>query len=178
MTPGEAIYREITGGRSPRTEITGWRDGLAWLRGQAGSTSALARELGVNRSTLRGWLDGRTPRGDRAGMVARAALRAQRRARLPKGREKRLRAPGSLSDVKMVGSLNYGTEPEPERDLNIGDYLADIQNDLVDAYLDGASTDELADILAGGIEDADFYADTLSSDGSMDWDITSMDGWA
>lgn len=89
-----------------------------------------------------------------------------------------MRAPGALDDVKLVGRLTYDGVPEPDRDVDIGRYMEDIQNEILDAYLDGASPEELADFFIEGVED-DWYRDTLSGeDTHMSWDIDSLDGWA
>lgn len=179
MDLGEAIYREITGGRSPHTELRGWSDALEFIVGQAGSGRAAARELGIAETTLRGWRHGRTPR-DGGDYVLDAARRMQRRARLRPGREARLRQPGALDDAKLVGRLSYDGAPEPDRDVMIGDYMADVQNDIIDAYLEGASLDELGEIFLEGITGADFYSETMGPDGGdhMSWDFDSLDGWA
>lgn len=179
MDLGEVIYREITNGRSPHTEVTSWSDALELIVGEAGSGRAAARELGIAETTLRGWRHGRTPR-DGGDFVLDAALKMQRRARLRPGREARLRKPGALGEAKLVGRLSYDGAPEPDRDVGIGDYLSEVQNDLVDAYLDGASLDELAEIFVDGIEGATFYEETMGAGGAghMEWDFDSLDGWA
>lgn len=179
MDLGEAIYREITGGRSPHTEVRGgWSAAVEYLVGEAGSARAAARELGVSESTFRGWRHGRTPR-DGGDYVLDAARRMQRRARLRPGREARLRKPGALGDAKLVGRLSYDGAPEPDRDVEIGDYLDEVQNDLVDAYLDGAGLDELAEIFTDGVSGAPFYEDTLTGEGDhFTWDFDELDGWA
>lgn len=176
---GEAIYREIAGGRSPHTEIGGWAGALSFLLGQAGgSNRQLARDLGIGESTIRGWRSGRVPRGDRRGELVDAAHRMQRRQRLAAGREKRLRRPAAMDSVTVGGYIIVSDEPE-ERDIALGDYLADtLADDLVDAYLDGASLDELAETFAEGIDGAPFYEDAAHPDGPVGWDVTDLGGWA
>jgi len=178
---GEAIYREITGGRSPRTEISTFGGAIEYLLGAAGGIAARAARLaGVPPSTFRGWMGGRQPKADRAGEVVRAALRQQRRDRLPRGRERRMRRPGALDEVKIVGRLTYDSAPEPDRDVDLGAYLDEVQDEILDAYLDGASTGELAAIMHEGIGGAPFYEQTFDPDaaGHFSWDIDDLDGWA
>lgn len=181
MDLGEAIYREITS-RSPHTEVTSFGGAIDWLLDAAGGKAAgAARMIGVPASTFRGWMRGREPRADRAGGVFAAALRAQRRARLPRGREHRMRRANALAGVKIVGGLHYGSgEPEPDRDVALGSYLDEVQGAVLDAYLDGAPLQELAEIFHDGINGAQFYEDTFDPDpdNPMGWEIYDLDGWA
>lgn len=176
---GEALYREIAK-RSPHTEVQTFADALRYYVGGAESVSAAARELGVPRRTLRGWLEGRQPRGG-GGWLVDEARREQRRERLSPARERKLRAPGALDDVKIVGGLTYGSTPDPDRDYDVGSWLDEVQNDIIDAYLDGASTDELAEIFHEGINDGGFYADVLDpgdyGTSQLHVDITDIEGW-
>lgn len=178
MDLGEAIYREITG-RSPHTEVTGFQGALNYLVSRFGSASAAAKASGFPPSSFRHWVSsGRVPGSEKRSDVIDAALLQQRRDRLPRGREARMRAPGALDDVRMVGSLTYDSAPEPERDVDLGSYMDEVQNQVLDAYLDGASLDELADIWIEGVNDH-FYHDTLAeTDPHLSWDIDGLDGWA
>jgi hypothetical protein len=180
VDPGEAIYRHITGGKQSRTEIRTFGDAVKFLVRRYGSASNAARAAGVPPSSFRHWASGkRKPTSERAGDILDMALLAQRRGRLSKKRERELRAP--LDGFKMVGRLTYDSAPEPDRELGLDPYLADDLGDqLVDAYLDGATPDELAAILSDALSDAPFYQDTLdpySDDGHLAWDVDSIEGW-
>lgn len=179
MELGEALYREITNGRSPYTEVATFGGAVEYFLTSAGGiAAAAARAAGVPASTFRGWMRGRQPKtGNAAGMVG-AAIRAQRRERLPRGREKRLRRPGALDDAKIVGGLTYGSTPEPDRDIDLGAYLDEVQDALIDAYLDGEPIEVLAEIFHDGITGAPFYEQTFEPGAEMGWDISDLDGWA
>jgi len=177
---GEALYREITG-RSPYTEVSSVGAAIEYLLVKGGSAAAGARLAGVAASTFRGWLKGRQPKNP--GGIVSTAQRAQRRDRLPKGRERRMRAPGALSGVKIVGGLTYGSTPDPDREFDIGPYMDDAQNDILDAYLAGASLDDLAEIFHDAISGAPFYENVFDpgqdpGQGHMGVEITDLDGWA
>lgn len=146
-----------------------------------GIAAAAARLAGVPASTFRGWLKGRQPKN--AGALVDAAVRSQRRDRLPARREKRMREPGALGTVKIVGGTTYGSTPDPDRDFDLGGYMDEVQNEILDAYLDGASLDELAEIFHEGINGAPWYEtvfdpDQDASPSHMGVDITDFDGWA
>jgi len=176
---GEALYREITNGRSPYTEVSTVPGALRVLAADAGSMRALARSLDIAPSTLRGWFKGRTPRDDRSGLV-QEAVAAQRRQRLPKGRERRMRARG-LREVKVTGTYTYdgtGRGADEDREVDLGPYLDDVADELLDAYLDGADLDELEETFIDAISDGGgngWYARTFQAGG---WDIDDLDGWA
>lgn len=178
MDLGEAIYREITG-RSSRTEVSGFQAAINYLTGRFGSATAAAKATGFPPSSFRHWVSsGRVPGSEKRADVVEAALLQQRRDRLPAGREAKMRRPGALADIRMVGSLTYDSAPEPERDVDLGSYMDEVQNELLDAYLDGATPDELAEIFVAGVED-DFYRETLDENGDsrMSWDVSYLDGW-
>lgn len=179
MDPGEALYQHITDGRSSATEIRTFGQAVKYLVRRYGSASNAARAAGVPPSSFRHWATGkRTPPSERAGDITDLAQAMQRRGRLSKGREHRLREPDT--DFKMVGRLTYDSQPEPDREISLGNYLEDGVGDrLVDAYLDGASPDELAEILHEAIYDAPFYEETFDPYGSghLAWDIDSIEGW-
>lgn len=178
MDLGEALYEEITG-RSPHSEIHTFGKAIQYLVTRAGSASAAARVVGVAPSTFRHWISsGRRPSAERAGFITELAMLQQRRDRLPKGRERRMRRPGALDHVKVNVYIIISDKPE-ERTFAIGDYLREgVQDDLLDAYLDGANTDELAEMFADAIEDSDFYAEAFDPYGGYDCDVKSLDGWA
>lgn len=192
MDLGEAVYREITG-RSPYTEIDTWVGALEYLLTRGGGVASKAARLaGVPASTFRGWLRGRQPKPERAGGVFGEVSLIERRARLPLKRERRMRRPGALHNAKISGTYGYQTStgftPSSAgwtggggRDANIGPYMVDgTQDDVLDAYLEGASLDELAELFADGIGDNGWYARTFNPDStdSDGWDIDSLDGWA
>jgi len=176
---GEAIYREITNGRSPYTEVRSIPGALAVLAAEAGSMRALARSLDIAPSTLRGWSKGRVPREEQSELLAEAR-QAQRRSRLPKGRERRMRNRG-LREVKVTGTYTYdgaGRGADEDREVDLGPYLDDVAEELLDAYLDGADLDELEETFIDAISDGGgngWYARTFQAGG---WDIDDLDGWA
>lgn len=169
---GTAVYRALSGGRSPNTEPSSFADALKWfVKAAGGNVSAAARLAGVPRRSFRDWMDGKSSPGQqRRDQVAASARLSERRARVTPGREKRLR--GRASDgIVITGSYNY--DPGP-RKVAIGQYMADgVIDDLLDAYLNGAQPDELREIFAVGITDdpSGFYAST------MDQGPTDTHGW-
>ena len=172
MDLGEAIYRRITG-RSPHTEVSTFAGAVTYLVTRFGSASAAARASGFPPSSFRHWVSsGRVPVAEKRSDVVEAALLQQRRDRLPPGREKRMRRPGALNEVEMIGTVTLSDKDE-YREVDIGRYMDDAENELIDAYLDGATTDELAEIWAASVNDS-FYRNGLE-DG--DWDIDRLDGW-
>lgn len=178
MDLGSALYREITG-RSPASEITTFQRALDYLIGGK-SVSAAARDLGVARSTLRGWIAGRTPRGGRRQDIVDRASREQRRARLPRRREQRMRDNG-LSGLTVIARYQYDSGPvENFREVDLGQYLADVADQLLDAYLDGAPVEDLAEIFHEAIHDSPFYEKTFDPtlDDEIGWDIRDIRGWA
>ncbi len=180
MDLGEAIYREITG-RSPHTEVATVGGAIEYLLGRAGGVAAAAARLaGVPASTFRGWLRGRQPKAP--GELVGAAQEQQRRDRLSRGRERRLRAPGSLSGTRVEGGIKYRgkNDRSEDRTIDLGGYLDPIEDELVDAYLAGASTDQLAEIFHEGIVGAPFYSTIFDpdQDNEMGFDFDGLDGWA
>lgn len=175
MDLGNALYHMITG-RSARTEVNGFAGALKYVSGRYGSKAAAARALGVAPSTFRGWLSGRRPKADRAAGITGMAQRMQRRARLPKNREKRIRGMDPAT-VTMVAKYDYD-DREQFREVPIGRYLNHTLGDrLIDAYLDGAGTTELAEIFHDGISEAPFYERTFDPSNPDDedgWDIRSI----
>lgn len=167
---------------SPHSEIASFGAAIEYLLGAAGGVASRAAGLaGVPPSTFRGWLHGRQPKAERAGQMFTAALRAQRRARLPKGRERRLRN-SDMSGVTVMGTFRYAgggsMRGAEDREVDLGSYMDNVADDLVDAFLDGASTDELAAIFHEGINDGGFYEQTFDP-GNPDggWDIDDISGW-
>lgn len=183
MDLGEAVYREITGGRSPHTEINTFGGAVEYLLIAAGGVAArAARLVGVPASTFRGWIRGRQPKAERAGAFVAAAQRQQRRDRLPRGRERRLRR-NRLDGVRVTGTYLYAAGGPAayatDRDIGLGRYLDDVTDELLDAYLDGAEPSQLGEILAEAINDRGFYEQTFDPDNPAGgWDISSFEGWA
>jgi hypothetical protein len=180
VDPGEAIYQHITNGKPSSSEVRSFGDAIRYLVGEFGSASNAGRAAGVAPSSFRHWASGkRKPSRDKQDEIFDLAQAMQRRARLSRKRERKLRQP--VTGFKMVGRLTYDSTPEPDRDVTLGPYLDDNVGDrLVDAYLDGASTDELAEILAESIADAPFYEETFdpyNDDQHLRWDIDSIEEW-
>lgn len=187
MTPGEAVYRLLAGGKDAGTEIGSAAASERLLMAQYGSVAGISRATGVPASTLRGWFAGRTPKGGRDRGLIGHAQQLQRQIRMRGRRAARLSKPGALSDLTVRGRLRYSDRSTPKgeggRSVNLGQYLSDdVGEALVDAYLAGASTDELGAILAEAVEGADFYQASLAGDSSVGWDLTSIagghGGWA
>jgi DNA-binding transcriptional regulator YdaS (Cro superfamily) len=148
MTPGEAAYKWVTGGKSMRTEgRMSMRDQMAAVEKSAGGKAAAARAAGVSPTTWRRWAAGtQKPKPARVASLAGTARAAVRRARLSPGRESRVRGgevPLSISARMVISS------DERDRDIDLeGDDLDPGALDaLVDAYLAGADADELAERL-------------------------------
>src|SRR4029434_7481339 len=112
-----------------------------------GVASAAARLIGVPASTFRGWLRGRQPKDP--GALVDATQRAQRRQRLPRGRERRMRRPGALSGLVLLGAYKY--DGPQRRRAEIGRYLDEVQDELLDAYLEGSPEEDLASVLTEAI---------------------------
>lgn len=178
-----ATYRAITGGRSPRTETTDWMTSLQVFIRAHGSETAAARALDVPRRTLRNWLGkfGKptTPPADRKARVVGLMVRAQRRARLAPGREKRLRA----AKVITISGIDRYDGEDREVSFYVGQgsstgITGDVMNKLIDGYLlgadglDGQSLDQnggLAGFITRRLTDPwyrDFFNDSRS-----DWGI-------
>ncbi len=175
---GAAIYTAITGGRHMRTEVSTFAKALGWLRNRNPSTAAMARSLGVPRSTLRRWLAGTsTPRSHRQDSIVNAIRSAQRRLRLTPGRERRLRR-AETGEIKMVARYRYDP-PNLWRTVDIGRYLDPaMRKELVDSYLAGGTADDFHAIFHDNILDAGFYAQTFDPDIGYGngWDVREF-GW-
>lgn len=159
---GSAVYRAISGGKSPNTEPTSFADALGWfVKAAGGNVSAAARLAGVPRRSFRDWLDGKSsPGADRRGQVSAAARLSERQARLTPKRTARLR--GREPDgIVLKGVYNYDGEP---RTVEIGRYMIDGAIDaLLDAYLNGASPEDLREVFADHIDDPSaFYSRTMA----------------
>ena len=166
---GTAIYRSFAH-RSPNTEPTSFGDALGWfVKAAGGNVSAAARLAGVPRRSMRDWLAGTsTPGPERRAHVAATAQLSERRARLAPGREKRIRALDGPGATSLVGTYNYDGD---EREVLIGPYLDDTTiPDMLDAYLSGASPEDLRERFAGHItnDPTGFYPRTLARPPSDD----------
>lgn len=166
---GSCIYRAIavTGqgkgrGYSPNTEPTSFADALKWfMQAAGGNISAAARLMGVPRESARDWVKGiSTPKDQRRRDIAKSAQLSARRERLRPGRETRLRAAGS-GDVMVFGAYNY--HDEPPRAVSVGQYLDDdTVSILIDAYLNGASPEDLRETFCDHLNDPNgFYQRTM-----------------
>lgn len=176
MDLGTALYKAISG-RQPRTEVHDFPGALKWLSGRYGTKTEAARALGVPRSTFTRWLGGSKPKAGRGDTITEMVRGMQRRVRLSPGRERRLRA-APARDFQITGTIRYSSIEE-DREVGIGRYLdPSVPNDLVTAFLDGASPDELAEIFHEGILDDGFYYDTFDPHGNDNWDIREVWGWA
>src|SRR5262245_27784913 len=141
MDIGEALYRHITNGRSPNTEVTSFGAAVDWLVAKYGSASAAGRAVGVAPSTFRHWVNGRQPSGDRAYDVTAQVRADQRRSRLSRKRESRLRGPGAMEFLEFDAEYTYDAS---NRTVQIGLYVDDdCPNAVIDAFLAGADTYEL-----------------------------------
>jgi hypothetical protein len=178
---GTAIYKALSGGRSPNTEPTSFGDALGYfVKAAGGNVSAAARLMGVPRRSLRDWLGGvSTPKGDRRRDVARSAQLSARRQRLTPRSEARVRG-RDPQGMTLVGRYNYDfldgvTEA---RRCQIGPYLDDdTVPELVDAYLSGASPADLRALFASKINDpSDFYSRTMALPPTDDhgWTVSSF----
>ncbi len=171
---GEALYREITGGRSPRTEVHSVGGAIEHFMARAGGVASRAARLaGVPASTFRAWTRGRQPKNP--GDIVERASRSDRRARLRPGREARLRG-SSMTGITLNATYDYDGRP---RDVAIGGYLdyITLADDLVDAYLAGDSLHELGEMFAMHVDDtgsSGFYTRTFAAE---DWTVHSLDGW-
>lgn len=160
---GEAIYRAMSG-RSPFTEVRTFGQGVSYLLGMAGGNVAgAARLAGVPRKTFADWArKGVVPRsiGRQAGVLSLARA-AERRARLPRGREKRLRKIRP-QNCNIAAVYTYdGTD----RVVQIGPYVdPNVYNALCDAFLAGADLAGLRQVFAAHVDDPSGFYQTFGND--------------
>lgn len=179
---GEALFAMLAGEAGELEEVEEFEDEDEWREqviDMFGSVARAARELNVPRSTLRGWLAGRTPKRGRSWFSGE--LRRSAAARfLDPDRAARLRG-ANLDNLHIHGTYRYAggaaMKGAENRDVPIGTYLReDTLDALIDAYLAGATGDELAEIFAEHITDGGFYADTFSGRDGGHWDIDFIEG--
>jgi hypothetical protein len=158
---GEALYRAISNGRSPHTEPNTLDRALRWYVKQAGSVAGAARLAGMPRRSFRDWLDGKSrPRGGRSSALIAGAIRGERRARLTRGREKKLRQLDP-QDWRLEGAV-YTYDGVERNEVLIGHWMGgDPINALVDAFLGGSSIHELRGVFVDHIQGAPFYEETM-----------------
>lgn len=134
------LYRAITNGRSPATEIASAAARLAELERAHGGGAAAARAVGVSLRTWQRW------RVAAAGTASAARERqrpskaselrltqAVRRARLKPGREARLRR----SRVLRVTGEYVVSSDRRQRSEDIGPHVGALRGKILDAYLAG-----------------------------------------
>ncbi len=174
---GEALYGAIAGGRSSTSEPGTFADAVAWFVAAAGSVAGAARLAGVPRRTFRDWVSGKGTKPGRASGLIAAAKQGERRRRLTRDREQRLRNTRPR-DVHVSGSYNYDTPPIERSNIAIGQFLrSGAIDDVIDAYLAGGDEDELRETFADAIDDPrDFYGPTMHNPSSDEhgWTITSL----
>lgn len=173
MSLGDALYAELSAGgyTYDDDEELALGDALDEL-GRGQSVAQLARELGVPRSTLRGWYAGAKPKRDVGGILSVA--RTMRRAADLQGREDELR--DNIMGVSITGWLVVSSDP-PRRatvPANRLDLDPDIADDIIEAYLSGAGPGRLAALFTRGVGDK-FYRNALRNNA---FDVLSVDGWA
>ena len=140
MKVGEAAYRMVSGGRSLRTERAASVQGrMSELERAAGSKTAAARDAGVTLRTWQRWRAG--TQKPRPATLDRLRA-AQRRARLPASRERKLRR--GTGTLYVDGAMAISSDVRT-RGVSIpgGDLSERTRDDLVDAFLRG-SEEELA----------------------------------
>lgn len=90
-----------------------------------------------------------------------------------------MRADWSTDGLTVVGTYSYDDAHSEDREVRIGEYMNDVGADLVDAFLDGASPNDLWDIAHDAINDHGWYADTFEreSPDPHQWDVDEITGW-
>lgn len=178
MRLGDVLMAEIAGdvlGADDFEDQDDWADDVIAL---FGSQRAAARELGVPRSTLRGWLAGRTPKRGTSWMAGNLADRNRRQA--VADRADAVRA-ANADSIRIHGTVRYrggGTMKGAEnRDAPVGLYLDEgVIDALIDAAQAGAGPDELAAIFHEHINDNGWFAQTFDPNGPAYWDIDWIEG--
>lgn len=171
----EWLYGRYTPEPDDYLDQSSWRDVVLDL--YDGNVSATARDLGVPRSTLRGWLAGRTPKRGREWVAERFSRRAK--SEIAKVRAPRILAM-SWDSVTFHGTFRYedggSMRGAEERHIPIGRYVNPAVNEaLIAAAERGAGPEDLQRVFADHITDNGFYEQTIRGDWG-DWDITEVTG--
>ena len=148
MNKGEAAYRMVSGGRTPRTERRMSLQGrMTEIERAAGTKTAAARQAGVTLRTWQRWRAG-TQRPRPA--TLRRVEQVHRESRNPGRRGRILAGTGTLV---IEGSVRVSDET---RIRTISFSMADVdpanRRDLIDAYESG-SVERLSDALDAVVED-------------------------
>lgn len=174
MSLGDALYAELSAGGytyEEDDEDYTLADALQDL-GRGQSVRSLAAELGVARSTLRGWLAGAVPKRD-VGPLMDVARNIRRAEDIEDRRDELL---AGFMDLDLDGWIQISSEKPrrstvPASRLDIDESVAD---DLIDAYLGGAGPGRLQQIFARAVGDK-FYREALRSN---KFNVISVNGWA
>lgn len=150
----DAVYKALTG-RTRKLETGSISDRIAFLEKKHGSLSAVAKETGISRSTLRRWKDGKAkPKL----ATEKKVVRALRETLVPEGRRKRVRnstgrpdygpktptGPGSGNQKALHGGITItadvaiSSDQRANRRLYLGQNLDDLTGaELITAFLAG-----------------------------------------
>lgn len=191
-----ATYGALSGGRSARSEPQGFLAALTAVVAREGSVAGAARSLDVPRRTLRRWLTGEGQPSDlRRAAVVRRASQITRRARLTTGREARILRGRVIeitaawqydvaNDAKRRSAGKARTDNTRVLRFSIGSsgstgIDADVRQELVDAFLDGASGTDPGAGLFAVIADAmtdDWYRErfALPTSHGDGWDVQKV----
>lgn len=178
-TLGEALLAALGGDVGP-SAVASPRVAAQGLVGVFGGVSQAARELGVPRSTFRGWLAGRQPSAGMAGQLEEFAREEWRQAQADN--DQWTHGPADISQLRVVGTYDYaagkGRRSDENRDIPLGQYMdASALAELRQAYADGADAEELHEIAWSAINDGGFYSKTFDPDGHAgEWDVQSITG--
>lgn len=151
-----ALYRALTGGRSPKSEGKNTQERAAALVKKHGSTKEAAKAAGVSQRTMQKWVKGtqqakNTSRGRNADKLAAA----ERQARMTKAGEKRVanstgKATGSGEGLRIKAIIRV-SQDERERTIRPGEHLpAGAMDSVIQRFIDEgpeAAAQELQDLL-------------------------------
>lgn len=149
MNLGDAAFRMVSGGRTPRTDRALSLQGrMTELERAAGTKTAAAREAGVTLRTWQRWRAG--TQKPRPATLARVE-QANRRTARPDRRGKILDGRGTLT---ITGDVKFSSETREGRTISFSLDDADSANrqDLIDAY-DSGNVDRLGEALAAIVDD-------------------------
>lgn len=150
MTPGEAAYRWVSGGKTLSSERRlGMAGRMAEIQKAAGTQAAAARAAGVDRRTWQRWAAG--TQKPKPATLARLGP-AVRRARLSPRREQRLRS--GQGTLKVSGIMVISSDRRHRSITLDGDEInPDALGALVDAFLSGADEEQLGEHLDDVMQD-------------------------